>query len=77
MAKQKKDCGECARKDLLEGLEDTLTGVPEPMDSGFGAHDGYVCGLLSGIVCHIQAVKAELIKLENDSMQDGSLFKKE
>ena len=73
---KKKDCGECARRELLDALDEARTYVPEPIDTGFGAHDGYVCGLLSGILCHIEAVKVELMQVERDSMQDGSFLEK-
>jgi hypothetical protein len=70
-------CGECARRELLKALKDLSNQVPLDPDNGFGAHNSYVFGLVSGIVSHIDGVIAEIEKVQKDGMQDGSLFEKE
>jgi hypothetical protein len=68
------ECKECDRNDLFQWLKELEGNVPMPSSTGFGPHEEWVQGMLSGISDHIKGTIASLRQIEKDGLADGTIY---
>ncbi len=72
--KNKKPCGECARRETFEALEEAKNHLPQEFEGWGAKHEGYVMGLVHTIEMAIEAVSEELEQWERDGYREGDFY---